>query len=1333
MTVVRTSLYIVTALTLFLGLMPGAQAAPDGMTWNFSSNSSGGWEKPHNLTVQYQNGTAVLDIKAPDSSLTNNQVKLDTASIRRVKIRYRATGLPEKTTGQIFYATAASPEFNNHCYWILPSLVSNGQWHTMTLDAEKQICLRSGLKNWLEVGTVTRLRLDIVDQAPGRVEIKSIMFLPPAKGKVTSIQQTGLNGVLLPFSSFDSNGARQINLPEKTYSIWARVKDNPATLKELAGITISGKKLNPNSLKQTASSGDFQWLKLGITKLGGNISLKLPGKPSDDFDVILLTESPKAPAELPACDWPKRIKTEIKRNQPKAKENPVKSYAPSWGGGMVTASDDIPSRCPHNYFLRRSFMVPKDLKSAWLQITADDSFTVYINGERVDTRQGDAWWHPGCAEVAKYLKPGQKNVVAIDYRNGGGFGGTMMDLTLNMQDKSYQKIVSDTEFKSYDSPVDGWQKPEFDDSAWRTVKVSPKLPTYPWLIHVPYQVKYEQPAADVKILSCNQHVSKLSPFTMKLRITSETPIKADDALWIKVFDPAGGELVAKSGTLSDFAADKKSDREYLVTLNGLVFPKFYTENNLMVKAGLYGYHNTMDGTPAVISVTGEPLPGSLTTEVSMQNGFPEVLINGKAVYPVIGNTAYYSGATSDNSGFDKLPVDIKNFWIGGMKIRWWVGPDKYDFAAIDQCFDRVLRQYKNALIMPWVWVMPPLWWQKLHPEEVALGSNGKPWSYYVSTPTFSSELYQKDAGRAIAAFIRHCEKKYGSRVFAYNLLGGVSAEWQGWGCHQADHSDVIQDYSKAAQRDFASFARKHYPGKLKDLTIPSATERLRNDSGVLRDPVRDFASIVYDEYYSNAMSDCIIAVASAAKAATGNKKLIGVYYGYAFEYSNLRYCLNLSGHNAMRKVLDAKDIDFFMSPPSYGVRGIGNCGEDMKPFTSIATAGKLSIIDDDTRTHLTAPRDFCQTINTEQTTAVFRRNLSQALCRQQIICLFPIEAGNDHNSPEIRNDAGIARRAGQYSLDNKLQRNSEIGIFVDDESFKYLSYQKTFDVRPDEPVRIFGHDGNQYVYPNKSLKLSGDLIYYQRARLAQIGAPVDYLLFSDLDKCIGKYKFYIFLNCFRYDDKMRQAVEKLKASGITALWLYAPGFFTNNTGNVENMRQLLGMKFGILDKESSPLTDIQDFSSRFTAAGLLKSSFGSSGKLRPLFYVDDADAKAIGQYRETGKVSLAVKKSGNSSFIFCGSNSISGDLLSSIAAGAGVHLYSRTLDVIFAGAGFLSIHSRSGGRKEIRLERKSDVIDIFSGQVIARNADKFEFEMPALQTRVFFLGNADKFKQYMKY
>ena len=112
----------------------------------------------------------------------------------------------------------------------------------------------------------------------------------------------------------------------------------------------------------------------------------------------------------------------------------------------------------------------------------------------------------------------------------------------------------------------------------------------------------------------------------------------------------------------------------------------------------------------------------------------------------------------------------------------------------------------------------------------------------------------------------------------------------------------------------------------------------------------------------------------------------------------------------------------------------------------------------------------------------------------------------------------------------------------------------------------------------KENKFSGDLIAFQRNRLEQIGAPVDYILFDDLKKRDHNYKLYIFLNCFQYDDKILAAVEKeIKSKDVTALWCYAPGFIYGARAEVKNMEKLTGMIFGMTEKPASPIIDIIDF------------------------------------------------------------------------------------------------------------------------------------------------------------
>ncbi len=69
---------------------------------------------------------------------------------------------------------------------------------------------------------------------------------------------------------------------------------------------------------------------------------------------------------------------------------------------------------------------------------------------------------------------------------------------------------------------------------------------------------------------------------------------------------------------------------------------------------------------------------------------------------------------------------------------------------------------------------------------------------------------------------------------------------------------------------------------------------------------------------------------------------------------------------------------------------------------------------------------------------------------------------------------------------------------------------------------------------------------------------------------------------------------------------------------------------------------------------------------------------------------------------------------------AGVHCYvDGGADVVYAGRGWLCIHSLTGGTKRLRLPVHARVIDPESDQVIAASADAFEVEMLPNMTKIF--------------
>jgi hypothetical protein len=81
-----------------------------------------------------------------------------------------------------------------------------------------------------------------------------------------------------------------------------------------------------------------------------------------------------------------------------------------------------------------------------------------------------------------------------------------------------------------------------------------------------------------------------------------------------------------------------------------------------------------------------------------------------------------------------------------------------------------------------------------------------------------------------------------------------------------------------------------------------------------------------------------------------------------------------------------------------------------------------------------------------------------------------------------------------------------------------------------------------------------------------------------------------------------------------------------------------------------------------------------------------------------------------------------------VARRAGCHLYCDADEIIYANHSFLAIHTAGAGTRTFHLRRPSDVIEVFSGDVLARGATRFNDTIGAYRTRLYYLGPEAKWR-----
>ncbi|MFO0809754.1 MAG: HEAT repeat domain-containing protein [Gemmataceae bacterium] len=148
------------------------------------------------------------------------------------------------------------------------------------------------------------------------------------------------------------------------------------------------------------------------------------------------------------------------------------SPTPAQSGGVqwiwFDEGDPLKDAPAGTRYFRKTLTLGGIVDVATLDITADDAFTVWVNGTKVGS--GDTWKQIYRFDVKKFMAAGS-NVIAVQATNTTkGAAGVMVKLGYVPSGQSGLVLVSDSSWKASDSLGAGWEGTRFDDSKWRPAK-----------------------------------------------------------------------------------------------------------------------------------------------------------------------------------------------------------------------------------------------------------------------------------------------------------------------------------------------------------------------------------------------------------------------------------------------------------------------------------------------------------------------------------------------------------------------------------------------------------------------------------------------------------------------------------------------------------------------------------------------------------------------------------------------------------------------------------------------------------------------------------------------
>ena len=92
---------------------------------------------------------------------------------------------------------------------------------------------------------------------------------------------------------------------------------------------------------------------------------------------------------------------------------------------------------------------------------------------------------------------------------------------------------------------------------------------------------------------------------------------------------------------------------------------------------------------------------------------------------------------------------------------------------------------------------------------------------------------------------------------------------------------------------------------------------------------------------------------------------------------------------------------------------------------------------------------------------------------------------------------------------------------------------------------------------------------------------------------------------------------------------------------------------------------------------------------------------------------------GDYTAIYSGAKHLDCDVIRSVAAFSGCHIYMDSGDVFYANKNYITVHASKGGEKVIRLPRAMKATEVYEGAVYSECSDEIRFKIKRGETKMF--------------
>lgn len=600
------------------------------------------------------------------------------------------------------------------------------------------------------------------------------------------------------------------------------------------------------------------------------------------------------------------------------------------------------------------------------------------------------------------------------------------------------------------------------------------------------------------------------------------------------------------------------------------------------------------------------------------NGVLKIDIDG-TLYDPLSFKSFRANA-QNISEFYAAGVRLFSVLIGGLTCALgvpyslfgdtWVGDDRYDFAPLDAQMDLFIQNAPDAYFAPMLQLDTRDWYLQAHPEAVNSFT-------HLSWAAFD-EAWKRAAADYLKAAIRHCEKKYGDRIYGYFILGGMTTEWLAHPDKEASHP--------LKEKGYRAFCKDE------NAKLPTIEELNRADGAFLGKDEKN----VYTarRFHAETVADLLLCFAGEAQSVLQHKKLLGCYFGYLLHLGG-EYLYN-AGHLAYEKVFLSPDIDMISSPSCYRYRKLGDPSAFMLTQKTLDAHNKLYFLEFDHITHA-APEEI---VDGREDDADNRRLVkipgADSKCK------------NETESLNLMLRDYILCRAngtalwwfdmfdGWFRSDSMMQTITKMVDLT-----KRLS-MLSGDRRRDIAVIA---EGESMYRARKASRLASKSLSDVKRALSECGCCYDLYSVCDLSlPQIEDYKLILFLNQYEITDNTKALVQRLLDRGKSVVWLYAPDYANGGDCDAKRIAACTGIK---VTESNTPHGGM-----------VVDGTVTTYEFMAPYFAVNDEKADTLAVF-EDGAVAAAAKKASNGRSVYVATPDLPSALLRTVAEQAGAFVYSR--------------------------------------------------------------------------